>query len=207
MRYLTGLACAIFLWLTAAAPAQEALFPRKGTIEITVLFPAGSSADVTARMLADGMSRHLGANIIVVNRPGAGGAIAAQQVAGMAPDGLNLLVGGGSESISLPAFRDLPYDPKKPLPKLGSHVADLNRLLEENQRRQRRERLTLIRCLGGAARARLCGRLRCSATLRQRARDAQVAEAYMYRSRSHRVQPISSIGAMRSSCLPARPQS
>lgn len=98
MRYLTGLACAIFLWLTAAAPAQEALFPRKGTIEITVLFPAGSSADVTARMLADGMSRHLGANIIVVNRPGAGGAIGYRHVAGQKPDGYALV--WNSNSIS-----------------------------------------------------------------------------------------------------------
>lgn len=98
MRYLTGLACAIFLWLTAAAPAQEAPFPRKGTIEITVLFPAGSSADVTARMLADGMSRHLGANIIVVNRPGAGGAIGYRHVAGQKPDGYALV--WNSNSIS-----------------------------------------------------------------------------------------------------------
>ncbi len=49
----------------------------------------------------------------MLNRPGAGGAIAAQQVAGLPPDGLALLVGGGSESTSLPAFRDLPYDPKR----------------------------------------------------------------------------------------------
>lgn len=98
MRYLTGLACAIFLWLTAAAPAQEAPFPRKGTIEITVLFPAGSSADVTARMLADGMSRHLGANIIVVNRPGAGGTIGYRHVAGQKPDGYALV--WNSNSIS-----------------------------------------------------------------------------------------------------------
>ena len=40
-----------------------------------MLFPAGTSADVTARMLADGMSKHLGQRVLVVNRPGAGGAI------------------------------------------------------------------------------------------------------------------------------------
>lgn len=100
MRHLTGLACAIFLWLTAAAPAQEAPFPRKGTIEITVLFPAGSSADVTARMLADGMSRHLGANIIVVNRPGAGGAIGYRHVAGQKPDGYALVWNSNSVSTT-----------------------------------------------------------------------------------------------------------
>ena len=42
-----------------SAAAQEPTFPNRAPLEITVLFPAGSSADVTARMLADGMSRHL----------------------------------------------------------------------------------------------------------------------------------------------------
>ena len=48
--------------------------------------------------------------LVVVNRPGAGGTIAAQQVAAMPGDGHTLLMGGGSESTSIPAFRALPYD-------------------------------------------------------------------------------------------------
>ena len=80
------------------AHAQEPPFPQKGVIEITVLFPAGSSADVTARLLADGMSRQLGANVIVVNRPGAGGAIGYRYVAGQKPDGYSLV--WNSNSIS-----------------------------------------------------------------------------------------------------------
>ena len=45
-------------WLVVCgqALAQESQFPQRGPVEITVLFPAGSSADVTARLLADGMS-------------------------------------------------------------------------------------------------------------------------------------------------------
>jgi len=84
----------------AAAPliAQDAAFPQKGTIEITVLFPAGSSADVTARLLADGMARQLGANVLVVNRPGAGGAIGYKYVASQKPDGYALV--WNSNSIS-----------------------------------------------------------------------------------------------------------
>ena len=79
-------------WLLAcvalAAAAQEPAFPQRVPIEITVLFPAGSSADVTARLLADGMSRHLGGQrILVVNRPGAGGAIGYKHVAAQKPDG------------------------------------------------------------------------------------------------------------------------
>ena len=79
------------------AGAQES-FPARGTIEMTVLFPAGSSADVTARLLADGISKQLGASVIVVNRPGAGGAIGYRYVAGQKADGYSLV--WNSNSIS-----------------------------------------------------------------------------------------------------------
>ena len=76
---------AMLCGLAAPSRAQEAPFPQKGAIEITVLFPAGSSADVTARLLADGMAKQLGASVIVVNRPGAGGAIGYRHVAARKP--------------------------------------------------------------------------------------------------------------------------
>jgi tripartite-type tricarboxylate transporter receptor subunit TctC len=81
----------------SSATAQESGVPR-GVIEITVLFPAGSSADVTARVLADGMSRRLGRNVIVINRPGGGGAVGYRYVAGQKPDGRSLV--WNSNSIS-----------------------------------------------------------------------------------------------------------
>src|SRR5690242_15242798 len=80
----------------AAATAQE--FPGSTPIELTVLFPAGSSADVSARLLADGMSKRLGVNVIVVDRPGAGGALGYKYVAGQKPDGHSLV--WNSNSIS-----------------------------------------------------------------------------------------------------------
>jgi tripartite-type tricarboxylate transporter receptor subunit TctC len=98
IKILAALACAAVIGCVSAALAQEPPFPQKGVIEITVLFPAGSSADVTARLLADGMSRQLGANVIVVNRPGAGGAIGYRYVAGQKPDGYSLV--WNSNSIS-----------------------------------------------------------------------------------------------------------
>jgi len=76
--------------------AQE--FPQRNPLEITVLFPAGSSADVTARMLAEGMSKALGQRVLVVNRPGAGGAIGYRYVAAQKPDGYALV--WNSNSIS-----------------------------------------------------------------------------------------------------------
>jgi tripartite-type tricarboxylate transporter receptor subunit TctC len=80
------------------AAADRAAFPGKNPIEITVLFPAGSSADVSARLLADGMSKRLGVNVLVVDRPGAGGALGYRYVAGQKPDGHSLV--WNSNSIS-----------------------------------------------------------------------------------------------------------
>jgi len=100
------------LFATEAAPlhAQEPQFPQKGPIEITVLFPAGSSADVTARLLADGMSKQLGgAKVIVFNRPGAGGAIGYKYVASQKPDGYALVWNSNSISTTFHSGM-LPFD-------------------------------------------------------------------------------------------------
>ena len=89
---------AVALLVCGGALAQDTPYPKRGNIEITVLFPAGSSADVTARLLAQGMSKQLGTNVIVVNRPGAGGAIGYKYVASQKPDGYALV--WNSNSIS-----------------------------------------------------------------------------------------------------------
>ena len=93
---------AIWLLLSALLPlggyAQDPAYPQKGPIEITVLFPAGSSADVTARMLADGMAKVLEQRVLVVNRPGAGGAIGYKYVQAQKADGYSLV--WSSNSIS-----------------------------------------------------------------------------------------------------------
>ena len=91
-----ALACvAAFL---QAAFAQEPAYPKRTHIEMTVLFPAGTSADITARLLAQGMAKHLGANVVVVNRPGAGGAVGYRHVAAQKPDGYAIV--WNSNSIS-----------------------------------------------------------------------------------------------------------
>jgi tripartite-type tricarboxylate transporter receptor subunit TctC len=96
------IACAaavIALAAPAAAGAQEE-FPGNKPIEMVVLFPAGTSADVTARVLADGMSRQLNTNIVVVNRPGAGGAIGYKYTAAQTPDGHHIVWNSNSISTS-----------------------------------------------------------------------------------------------------------
>jgi tripartite-type tricarboxylate transporter receptor subunit TctC len=96
--HLTPIFCWLLALFTASAWAQETSYPQRGPIEITVLFPAGSSADVTARLLAEGMAKELGQRVLVVNRPGAGGAIGYKHVAAEKPDGYALV--WNSNSIS-----------------------------------------------------------------------------------------------------------
>lgn len=86
---------AALLALGMAVQAQD--FPAK-PIELIVLFPAGSSADVVARVLAEGMSKHLNQQVVVMNRPGAGGAIGYKYVQSQKPDGYSLVF--NSNSIS-----------------------------------------------------------------------------------------------------------
>ncbi|MBR0652490.1 tripartite tricarboxylate transporter substrate binding protein [Roseomonas terrae] len=99
--------------LLAAPRLARAAWEPSRPIQLIVGFAPGGGADLAARAIAESASRFFPTPLVVLNRPGAGGAIAAQQVAGMAPDGLNMVVNGGSESISLPAFREVPYDPKR----------------------------------------------------------------------------------------------
>jgi tripartite-type tricarboxylate transporter receptor subunit TctC len=92
-----------------ALPAFPQEFPQRTQVEITCLFPAGSSADVTARILADGMSKHLGQRVLVVNRPGAGGAIGYKYVASQKPDGYALVWNSNSISTTHHSGQ-LPFD-------------------------------------------------------------------------------------------------
>ena len=121
MRMKTLLALALAAGL--AAPALAETFPGASPIEMTVLFPAGSSADVTARLLADGMSKRLGVKVFVVNRPGAGGAIGYRYVAGQKPDGHALV--WNSNSISTTYYAGT-------LPFTYAHFAPVAQVLVES---------------------------------------------------------------------------
>jgi len=93
-----SVAVLIFATLVPATASAQEAFPAGKPIEMTVLFPAGTSADVTARVLADGMGRQLLTNVLVVNRPGAGGAIGYKYAAAQAADGYHMV--WNSNSIS-----------------------------------------------------------------------------------------------------------
>lgn len=80
----------VFLSLNCYAQSDKGKYPDK-PIELVVLFPVGSSADVVARIFADNLSKELGTQIVVNNKPGAGGAIGYKYIAGKNPDGYSLV--------------------------------------------------------------------------------------------------------------------
>ena len=80
---------------------------------ILVGAPAGGSTDTLARTLASELGRLLGKTVIVENRPGAGGNIAAEAVAKAAPDGNTLLMSFTSHAINASLYPSLPFDPIK----------------------------------------------------------------------------------------------
>lgn len=91
-----------------SAFAQSSWEPTRN-IQIIVGFQAGGGTDVIARLYAAAAGEVTSAKFIVVNRPGAAGAIAADTVAHSDPDGYTLLLGGGSESTTLPHYTKLNY--------------------------------------------------------------------------------------------------
>lgn len=112
-RYL-GLATAAMLVLSAGVVAAQA-FPTK-SVRILVGFAPGGSTDIVARMIAQELTKSLGQQVIVDNRTGAGGAIAAELTAKAPPDGHTLFACTTGIFAILPFVQSkLPYDPDKDL--------------------------------------------------------------------------------------------
>jgi tripartite-type tricarboxylate transporter receptor subunit TctC len=83
------------------------------TITLVVSYPTGGGADAMARLIAPKLAEVLGQPVIVDNRPGASGTIAAGQVARAAPDGATLLLDASSFAVNPALFPKLPYDSEK----------------------------------------------------------------------------------------------
>ena len=103
--------------LASLAPASvlAQAYPDK-PVKLTVGFAAGTGPDVLARTVGQKLADLLKQSVVIDNRTGAGGQIAAAAIAKSAPDGYNLLIADVSAiSIAPAAFSKLPYDPKKEL--------------------------------------------------------------------------------------------
>lgn len=79
-------------------------------ISLVVSYPAGGGADLVARLLAPRMAQALGQSVVVENKPGASGQLAAAHVARAAPDGHTLLLDASSFAVNPALFPRLPYD-------------------------------------------------------------------------------------------------
>ena len=91
------------------AGAQTQAYPSK-PVRTVVAFAAGGFADTVARLIGQKLSERLGQPVIVENRGGAGGNIAARQVVGSAPDGYTLLVHTAAISINPSLYRNPGFD-------------------------------------------------------------------------------------------------
>ena len=94
--------------VTASANAQSD-YPSR-PIQLIVPYGPGGVADVGMRIMAEKLSIRLKQNVVIENRPGAGGIVAAKAVATGTPDGYNVLMTGNNNAIAVALFKSLPYD-------------------------------------------------------------------------------------------------
>jgi tripartite-type tricarboxylate transporter receptor subunit TctC len=118
-------AAGILLWSVGGtvSPGLADAWPTR-TVTIVTPFAAGSVTDATARIVGQILQEALGRPVVVENKAGAGGLIAAQAVARAEPDGYTLLLTTNSTHSAAPAlFKKVPYDPIKdftPIARIGS---------------------------------------------------------------------------------------
>ena len=93
----------------ASIPSFAQSFPTR-PVRILVPFAAGGVADITARVLSQKMGEALGQQVLVENRPSAGGIVASEAVAKAEPDGHTLLFITNGNAVSVSLFKSLPYD-------------------------------------------------------------------------------------------------
>lgn len=101
-----------------AQPTQAQQFPQR-PITIVVGYAASGGTDLVARILGEQMGKQIGRPVLIDNKPGANGSIAATQVARATSDGYTLLMMGIGSTIAAALFRNLNYDPIKSFAPIG----------------------------------------------------------------------------------------
>ncbi len=111
LHHAACIACAV-LGSTAAGAAFAQAYPVK-PVRVVVPSSAGGGTDLVARSLTPGLSKHLGQQVVVDNRPGAGTMIGIDIVAKSPADGYTLLMGLSTLAINSALYKKVPYDPIK----------------------------------------------------------------------------------------------
>lgn len=100
--------------MTFSPPLMASDFPSK-PIQIVVPYAAGGSTDLLARAIQEPMSKELGQNVIILNKPGAAGTIGVEHVVRADPDGYTLVFGNTGPNALVHLTRDVAYDPVRDL--------------------------------------------------------------------------------------------
>lgn len=117
-RFLIALAC-----VTVSSQALAQAYPSR-PVRIQVGFAAGASTDQLARVIGAKLSERLGQPVIIENRAGAGGTIAAAEAAKSAPDGHTLILGEpGGMAVAPAMMKSLPYDPRSAFTPIGQVIS------------------------------------------------------------------------------------
>jgi tripartite-type tricarboxylate transporter receptor subunit TctC len=111
---LTMMGATIGATIALALPAGAQTYPNK-PVKIVIAFPAGGSIDTLGRILAAKLSEQWGQNVVVENRPGAGGNIGAAAAAQAAPDGYTLHLGAQTLAVNLTIAPYQGFDPRRDL--------------------------------------------------------------------------------------------
>lgn len=114
--------------LVAAVPAAAQTLPFEGAIRIVCPYPAGGSSDTLARLVADKMQAALGRSVIVENRTGAGGRIAAEYMKTVPADGSQILLANIVIMVLSPLSEKVGYDPVQdfaPITRTGDYQIPL----------------------------------------------------------------------------------
>jgi tripartite-type tricarboxylate transporter receptor subunit TctC len=107
---LRAAALTLFVMTGASEGAPAQTYPDK-PIRLVVPFPAGGTTDILARAVGQKLGEHLGQQVVVDNKPGAGGNIGSDIVAKSAPDGYTLVMGTvGTHAINASLYKKMPYD-------------------------------------------------------------------------------------------------
>jgi tripartite-type tricarboxylate transporter receptor subunit TctC len=113
MRYTAIASSLIVLAATFVAPAVHSVYPERA-LRFIVSSPPGGANDILARTIGQNLAASVGQQVVVDNRAGAGGIIAAELAAKAQPDGHTLLFATDSTlTVNPQLYRNLPYDPER----------------------------------------------------------------------------------------------